>query len=368
MNDAQAMDEFPREGPIPDVDLLPRLVAWLGRKEWSGQVAVRSGDVERRLYLMDGHVQTAMSEDPGESMAAWLVARGLLGADDVEQAAAHLGTRDWGLGFARKLVDLGMLTEAQLAEAELDRVVDLSERILSLRSGIYRCEVVAPPADMVSHALDVPRLVATAVLGHWDETWAMNVLGGMGAVLKLNTERLPDHEATGANEDYDLTLLRVDGKSSIGTVIERSPLPELAAVRFLAACHLLGVVEAAEVAAPAAAPRRGAAPAPPRPQPPPSEPAVAAVVEESSTEGAEDWQDEGDATAPGFYRPPASAPSPRAEEPLMAEKPSGSGLGRLLLIALILGLLGVVGWFGWVGLSEMTGAGPSEPSTSEAAP
>ena len=103
MNDAMAQEEFPREGPIPDVDVLPRLVSWLGRHEWSGHVAVRSGDVERRLYMMDGHVQTATSNDPAESMAAWLVTAGLLAADDVEQAATHLGTSERGLGFARKL-------------------------------------------------------------------------------------------------------------------------------------------------------------------------------------------------------------------------------------------------------------------------
>ena len=368
MSAAAPQPEIPRQGPVREVDVLPRLVAGLGRAEWSGQVAVRSGDVERRLYLMDGHVQTMTSNDPAESLTSWLIARGLVDATAVEQAASHVGSSDRGLAFGRKLVELGLLSEAGLAEAELERVIALVETVLSLRSGIYRCEIGAPPSDMISHALDVPRLVATAVLGRWEATWAMNVLGGMGVVLKLNTERLPEHEATGADEAYDLTLLRVDGRSPLGTVLERCPLPELAAVRFLAACHLLGIVDACEPQA--AVPTRPAVPAPREAADPETvvESPAETVPVEDPTAARPDRTEVGDATAPGFYRPPVAAPAPRAPEPLMKGEETRSGAGRWLLIALLLALLATVVWFGWVGLAEMSGAGGPRPSTGEAAP
>jgi hypothetical protein len=372
MSDARAQPELPLEGPIPEVDVLPRLAAWLGRSEWSGHVSVRSGDVERRLYFLDGHVQTATSTAPAESLTSWLIETGLLGAESVEQAAAHLGCTERGLDFARKLVDLGMLSEADLADAELQRVVALAERILSLRSGVYRCEIGAPPTEMVSHALDVPCLVATAVLGQWDPTWAMNVLGGMGAVLRLNTQRLPEQEATGADEAYDLTLLRVDGRSSLGEVLERCPLPELAALRFLAACRLLGIVEASEAreSAPARG-RQGREPVAAQPAAPVAEvaasPSPAGAAAPASPPGPGPVEG-GDVTTPGFYRRPASAPTPRAPEPVMTDAPARSAFGRFLLVVVILGLAAVVGWFGWVGLSEMSSGSGDGPPASEAAP
>jgi len=364
MSAAAPQPEIPREGPVRDVDVLPRLVAGLGRAEWSGQVLARSGDVERRLYLVDGNLQTVTSNDPAESLTAWLIARGLVDATAVEQAASHVGTNDRGLAFGRKLVELGLVSEDALSEAELERVIALAETVLSLRSGIYRCEIGAPPSDMVSHALDVPRLIATSVLGRWEATWAMNVLGGMGVVLKLNTERLPEHEATGADEAYDLTLLRVDGRSPLGAILERSPLPELAAVRFLAACSLLGIIDACE--APAAASTRAGVPAT-SPDPAPEAPAEPRPADEPADPTA-DGTDEGDATVPGFYRPPASAPAPRTPEPVMKEEETRSGAGRWILIALFLGLLGAVAWFGLVGLAEMSGVGEARPSSGEAAP
>jgi len=46
MSDALLQPEIPLEGAVREVDLLPRLAAWLGRNEWSGQLSVKSGDVE----------------------------------------------------------------------------------------------------------------------------------------------------------------------------------------------------------------------------------------------------------------------------------------------------------------------------------
>lgn len=348
--------ELAAEGPVRDPETLPRLLAALWAREWSGFVAVKAGDVERRLYLTDGRVQTATSNDPSESLTALLVDQGVLGSDDVGRAAQHLGAADRGLAFVRRLVKLGLVDEATVESAERSRVVGLAERVLALRSGLYRCEVGAPPAEMVPQALEVPQLVATGVLGRWDETWAMNVLGGMGAVLRMRAEGLPAHEATGADEAYDLTLLRCDGRRRLAAVLEASPLPELAAVRFLAACRLLDSLEAVEAPRPAPAP-------PPEP--------VAALEPATAAEAVadEDAAEAGQSTAPGYYRPSAgAAPAPRrvGPEPPAARSPGG---GRWLWIALLIALAGAVAWFGWVGLQAMGDperrpagrAGPAEP-------
>lgn len=352
MNDALPQPEIPDEGPVRDPEVLPRLLASLWRRGWSGLVVVKSGDVERRLHLIDGRVQTAVSNDPAESLTAWLVGIGALGSDDVGRAAVHLGVADRGLFFARKLVGLGLVDQATLAQAEADRVVALAEGMLTLRSGSYRLEIGPPPGEMLPQGLDVPRLIATAVLGRWDETWAMNVLGGMGATWKLRLDRLLDHEATGADEAYDLTLLRADGLSSLKDVLAASPLPEPAALKFLAACRLLGLIEAVESAR---APRPRALEAAPSP-PENRKPATAASANAEPIDG--------ETTRPGFHRPSTGvAPTPRL--PVMKAAEPSSRAGRWLIVALVVALVGAVLWFGWVGLSSMgEGEKPSTPQES----
>ena len=49
---AQALGQpVPHEGRLGDVSLLPRLLAFLARSEWSGAVSVLAGDVERSIFL-----------------------------------------------------------------------------------------------------------------------------------------------------------------------------------------------------------------------------------------------------------------------------------------------------------------------------
>jgi hypothetical protein len=353
VNAPRVQPAIPLEGRLSDPDVLPRLLTWLGRGEWSGALAVRSSDVERRLYLADGRLSTVTSSDPGESLVSYLVATGQLDADEAEKAASHLKTQDRGTAFAKQLVGLSLLDNAAMRDGEQGRVFDTAATVLSLRVGEYRCEPGASPGEHVFQALEPAQLVVMAVLGRWDDTWALNTVGGMGAVLGLVVENLDLYEATGADEAYDLCFLRVDGQRSIAEVLECSPLPESAALRFLAAGLLLGCFEqCARAPATTPAPTKHSAAA-----------AAAAAIATPLAPRADGGEiEEGDKTAPGFYRPNGQ---PGVKRPVLQGETKGApaGAGRWLAIILTLGLLGLLGWAAFRGLSPQgSGAAGTESS------
>lgn len=377
----------PLEGWLGDVTLLPRLYAWLGRGEWSGVVAVRSGDVERAIYFAEGRIHTATSTDPAEQLVEQLIAAEVLDAAEVRRAAEHLGSQRRDHSFARQLVRLGLIDAETLQRAERDRVVAIAERVLALRTGEYR----AIPGQAAGDAsppqvLEVPRLVATGILGRWEDSWALDALGGERAVLDIVPEALGDYEATGADEAYDLTFLRVNGKRSVRELVDASPLPHHAALRFLAAARMLDCVRV--VAREQLAPARGATR-----QRPQAASATTTATTGANADGAtrpaargSDASGLADSRASGVTRGgagPASGgaagaaagrPEPargeRAGGPSArrarstAEAPSETGGGRsaavavlwLVLIALV---VAVVAWFLMAGISEMgAGSGP----------
>lgn len=241
--EAAEQQSIPLEGRLGDPAVLPRLFAWLARGDWSGMVLIRAGDVERRVYFVEGRVGTAGSSDPGESLAQALIREGLLTEEERSRAAGQLRVTDRGWMFGRQLVRAGLLQEKDLARVERRRVVQLVEATLSLRTGTYACESGTVAGDaQPQQALEVPRLVAEGVLTYWDANSALEALGGRDAVVDLVMEHLPEHEATGAEEAYDYTLLLCDGRRSVADILERAPLPEAASLRFLAALRLLGIV------------------------------------------------------------------------------------------------------------------------------
>ncbi|MEM7247890.1 MAG: hypothetical protein AAF533_21315 [Acidobacteriota bacterium] len=343
----------PREGRLGEPETLPLLLVDLARAEWSGALCVRSGDVERRLYLTDGRVQTYESDDPTESTGAFVLGEGLVDENELERALAHLRIDRHDPGLVRRLVPLGLLEEEQLPGIEMRQLLNGAAQLFQLRTGEYQCRLLAAPGDARLFGLEVASIVAASMIGSWEDAWAMNLLGGGGTVLQLEPERLCEYEATGAEELYDLTLLRVDGKTNVSELIANSGLPESAALRFLAACRLLGCVTPAissrepagpgfEAHAPSAAPAAPQAPAAPS-----LRPAPAAAQEPELVE----THDDSEAAAAAHYRPVAR-PQPRTSD-LMTEEPSG-GTGRLLVllaIALLVGALGFAAWKGWKELS-----------------
>jgi hypothetical protein len=353
---------IPLEGKLGDPAVLPRLYAWLSRGEWSGTVLVRSGDVERRVVFLEGRIHSATSNDPGESLEHLLVATGSVTPDDLARAGGAAGDRGAALG--RQLVRTGHLSDRDLAAAERRRSIAVAEATVAARTGAYRAEAGATGAESAAQGLEVARVIATGVLKSWEDVWALEVLGGWDAVHDLSAERLADYECTGAEEAYDLTLLRLDGSRTLREAVGQSPLPEGAALRFLAACRLLGVIEPAmhrplatpaggHPAAPAAARPRREEPEPPRPvlRAAAGEPAPGLSASSQATPSA------GAPAASGMTGPSDAAPSTPGE---------GLGTlvrrhGRWLIFVALLSGIAVLAWSLVRGWSELLGASGGAP-------
>lgn len=355
---------IPLEGQLSDPATLPRLYSFLSRGEWSGMVSVRAGDIERRVYFAEGRISTAGSNDPADSLASHLIRAGLLSDEDRSKAAGQLRTTDRGWSFGRQLVRIGLVEEQALSRSERRRVLAIAQATLGLRSGQYACEAGAVAGDaMPNQAIEVPRVVAEGVLSTWDASSALDVLGGREAILDIITEHLSDYEATGAAEEYDMTLLRCNGTRTVDDVVALSPLPEGVALRFLAAARLVACISSVP-----GAPRT--APEAPRYDPEatlPSEEAARLISSSgappflpdsdsgdapAANGGDPDDQDDARATPRAETRA-TSEPATKAPIPARPTSPSTRWLVALVTIAILAGA-GYVAWRGWLEMQAGT--------------
>jgi hypothetical protein len=322
---------------------------------------VRSGDVERRVFFAEGNVSTATSSDPAESLAAGLVEDGLVDPLEVESVAAHVKATRRDYSFGKQLVRLNLVDEVRLRRSERQRVIAVVEKVLALRTGEYRVEAGAVAGDALPPQMfDVPRLVATGVLKGWDDAWALDAVGGERAVLDIVPERLADYEATDAEEVYDLTLLRVNGQRCVREVVEMSPLPTRAALRFLAAARLLDCLRLVRPD-PATEPEPAPPARPPSPVDPDAALAQAAVAPaplpaEAKTLSARSARTAGSgAAATGAA---AAAPQRRVVRGWL-----------VVLLAVVLGAcLAWFGYQGWKRLASPARSAPATPASGTAAP
>jgi hypothetical protein len=345
---------LPQEGRLHDPATLPRLLTWLSRGEWSGLVSVKAGDVERRIYFVEGRVGTAGSTDPADSLASRLIREGLLTDEDRSKVAGQHRLPDRGYAFGRQLVKLGMLSDDDLRRAERRRVVAIAEATLALRTGTYACEpgVLAGDAQP-PQGIEVPRIVAEGMLMHWEANAALEVLGGRDAIADLDMEHLAEHESTGADESYDYTVLLCNGRRSIGEILAASPLPEPAALRFLAALRLLGIVSSrpAEVAPEGEVEDLSAADEVVEPVEPPPLPAAAQVASADGPPAPPARPVEEPVTASSSSsRAGARAAAPAPPRPTASVRPR-TGLVVAALVILLVVAACVFAWLGW---REMT--------------
>jgi hypothetical protein len=136
--------------------VLREMAARLG----SGRIRVAQHEVTRYLWLADGSVRAITSSLEQEKLGGWLVARGLLDPDVVNDALVRkTGTERFG----RVLVARGLIDDRRLQEELESRTITIAARMLR-EEGEFEPEpgVIAEPDSVVIDLGPVPLFVAAA--------------------------------------------------------------------------------------------------------------------------------------------------------------------------------------------------------------
>lgn len=226
---------------------LPEILATIHRYRVPGVVSVSRDGRARRIFVDDGLVLFAASNEPELSLSACLRNQGILDEETAREADERRA-RD-GLKMGQVLLQMGILTPERLNAAVTGQIREILQSAFEWESGEAVFEVGARRStDFVRVDLPIPEVIVEGVRRTANVKRLVARLGSAPMVL----------ERTGGEELSAFTLpergfyAAVDGRTPLQQLSARGPGSQADNVRLLYAFFCLGLLRKRRVTAPGA--------------------------------------------------------------------------------------------------------------------
>lgn len=242
----------PRDGSLSELSLCEILAALCEGGE-TGILRLNDGDSGKAVYLREGKVVFASSEDPDDRLGELLLTRGLLTQGQLEQASQRVGP---GKRLGTILVELGFLPAQDLPRWVLEQVKEIIFALFSWTDGTFHFEPgPLPSREVITLRLSTAEIFLTGL--RRVQKWSV-LRKGTGDI-RVPYRLSPDHPAIlkevelGEEERTLLSLMEPD-KKTMEEAAAASSLTTLRVYQIFFAFRALGVL----IPAPPPAPRRHA--------------------------------------------------------------------------------------------------------------
>jgi hypothetical protein len=228
--------KFEYRGDLSTVPL-PEILATIHRYRVPGVVSVSRDGRMRRVYLDDGLVLFAVSNERELDLADFLLSQGVVDAETAREAQARR-SRD-GLRMGQVLLQMGVLNPERLNAAIAGQIREIVMGAFDWDAGEAVFEVGARrSADFVRVDLSIPELVVEGIRRAANVKRLVQRLGSAQTVL----ERVSGRELalfTAAEQAFHQA---VDGKTPLQQLSARGPASQTENVRLLYAFFCFGLL------------------------------------------------------------------------------------------------------------------------------
>ena len=228
------------EGHVEEPQFLRYLVE-MGRDRFTGAVRLENEELIKILYLQDGNIISASTNDPAESVDELLLRAKKVGREHIQQALVKR-KMDETLGDA--LLNAGFITRKELRWARRHQIVSVLRSALAGSGWHYTIvpDYVSTRSSEGTHFPVEPLLVELVVTDPDRDRVDQRLSGGEVRLRKApNFEERYPH--LGLNEDADRVAALVDGKRTAAEIASEAGGNGFMNLKLLAALNLLGVVE-----------------------------------------------------------------------------------------------------------------------------
>lgn len=227
---------------------LADLLQWAANAQKTGRFDFRKGALVKEVYLQDGLIVGAASNQPTEMLGHVLVARGKLTEEQLRASLLARGDSDEFLG--QVLVRLGFVTRDDLLRALAERTEDVVYALFEWDDGEFSFTPEARPGEkVVLISLPVDHVLLRGVHRH-DEMMRIREVFPDGRVVLERTGRTPPAEILGHPLARRI-LEALDGRRTIDELafaVHASPFPVM---KFLYEAHRLRLATIVSLEGPA---------------------------------------------------------------------------------------------------------------------
>jgi hypothetical protein len=211
---------------------LPEILATVSRYGVPGVLEVVHGNVVKRVYLADGEIIFATSNDRGESLGEFLLQAGEITEAELQQSTIEL-TDSPGARHGEILVKMGFLEREKLGAAVRKQVQAILWSLFNMNEGRVNFKVGRAKDDEV-YKIKIPtaRAIIAGCRRIEDAKTLTARMGGRGAILKKLPR--PSHLEKFRLEADERELLElIDGRKTLYELCESGPASAGANARVL---------------------------------------------------------------------------------------------------------------------------------------
>ncbi|HVN33113.1 MAG TPA: DUF4388 domain-containing protein [Thermoanaerobaculaceae bacterium] len=228
-------------GALADMPM-PEMLATIHRNRVPGVLEVQLGEFSKRVYILGGDIIFASSTNRGESLGDSLLASGQITVAQYRESALQL-LGNPGKRHGQVLVEMGLLTEAEMRAAVLQQVQRIVWSLFDLNEGLVSFTLGEDRADEVYKLrIPTPRAVLHGCKTVADAKRLVARLGGKGSVF--SRPPIPEHLSDFQLEAGEEELLNlVDGRRTLFDLCDQGPFSAGLNARVLYAFSCLTLIK-----------------------------------------------------------------------------------------------------------------------------
>jgi tetratricopeptide (TPR) repeat protein len=233
--------ELPLKGTIKDNSLV-RLLVHLNRNRKTGTLSLSTPAFTKKIYFNAGDAIFASSTYEDDRLGEMLLKANKITVEQYDRSVELLKSARKRLGAI--LVDLGYITPKDLFWGVKYQVKEIILSMFQLADADYDfSEGAIPRQEVITLRMSIGNLIYEGVRRIDDWTRIRSEMPDTDSVLTLSSDPLSLFQDVELSSPDKKVLSLVDGKSTIGKVIENSWMGSFEALKILYVLWSLGIVE-----------------------------------------------------------------------------------------------------------------------------
>jgi len=219
---------------------LPEILFTIDRFRVPGLIEARHGEIVKRIYIRDGYVVHAGSNDSRDRLGDYLQRQGKLGEDEYQEVSRELEGSNQRFGVL--LIEKELLSPADVYRAIREHIEEIVWSLFYWHQGDVTFAIGEhSDAEMVQIHIPMRRVILQGIQRAPDAKRLVSRLGRRGTILEpcFRQEELIE-TALGAEEYQMLTL--VNGRKSLYELCSEGPLAPAENAKLLYAFQVLHLV------------------------------------------------------------------------------------------------------------------------------
>ena len=223
---------------------IPTFVQTLRINRETGVLAARDGNVKKSIYVQDGQLVFARSNDPQDLLANVLVRQGLVTIEQYEECEAEVIPRKRRLG--RILLERGYISTDDLKEAVLAQVRDIIHSMFQWTRGDYQFHLgPLPTNETITLSVNTQEILRSGIQRITSWIRVREGIGGLEARYRTasNADELLELELP--PDEYQILMVCADPPITVGEMCQVVPGNQFENCRSAWALAVIGALQRA---------------------------------------------------------------------------------------------------------------------------